>query len=357
MDRNALSKRLEGLSSVFADGNPIKKDLGAMAYVLANMSDEKFAQILNPEYNADTDAAMAFPVAPPARSRGPKLPQILKERGDDQPPVFEPRNPARGIMEGIMRDPKKLQDFVNDPAVAQALKKQQVKVADEEQPEAAEKTEQSENAGLFWSKDASDAVLNNLVRDVTGMDKSICCDTKRHLTPEEMPDGKHAGVPEKPASLKPEQTPNQVDVLDSNIVAESNKTPLKKEAGSKMGPGIPDGTGPNAGTPACQMKKDEEKEEKKEKESAEEIEIKVEAPEKEEEEKKEEKEATEESAEHNTEEPKEATEENVEEKSAEQIVKEAGDTMLVSEGIELIAPMEDVELSDVDSAKLNKLFE
>jgi membrane protein involved in colicin uptake len=84
-----------------------------------------------------------------------------------------------------------------------------------------------ENTGMFWSKEASEAVQNNLVRDVVGMDKSICCDTKRHLDKGQVPDGSHDG--EKAPTLKKEQTPDQSKSLDSGIVEKSHGK-VNKEA-------------------------------------------------------------------------------------------------------------------------------
>jgi hypothetical protein len=83
--------------------------------------------------------------------------------------------------------------------------------------------------GMFWTKDASDAILNNLVRDVVGMDKSICCDTGRKLEKNQVPDGTHDG--DKAKTLKPEQIPDQKDVLDSGIVEKSHGK-VRKEAGA-----------------------------------------------------------------------------------------------------------------------------
>jgi hypothetical protein len=57
MDRKALSKRLEGLSSVFASETPIATDLMAMAHALDKMADDKFEGILASDIDADKDEA------------------------------------------------------------------------------------------------------------------------------------------------------------------------------------------------------------------------------------------------------------------------------------------------------------
>jgi hypothetical protein len=83
------------------------------------------------------------------------------------------------------------------------------------------------STGMYWNIEASDAVLNNLLRDVVGMDKSICCDTGRKLDKDQKPDGSHKG--EKAPTLKPEQTPDQQKSLDSGIVEKSHGK-VQKEA-------------------------------------------------------------------------------------------------------------------------------
>lgn len=88
--------------------------------------------------------------------------------------------------------------------------------------------EASENKGGYWNREASTAVINNLLRDVVGMEKTVCCDTGRHITKEQTMDG-HRKTVEKPATLKPEQTPEIEDVLKSNMVEKSHGK-VRKEA-------------------------------------------------------------------------------------------------------------------------------
>lgn len=240
MDRIALSKRLEGLSDVFASATPIARDLKAMSYVLANMNDESFGTILNPSYTSDAVEASV------------------------------------------------------------------------EQPAVEEKTA-SDAVGSYWTKAASAAVLNNLVRDVVGTDKSICCDTGRHLEKVQTPDGEKAA--KKPATLKEEQTPSIKESLNSGIVEKSHGK-VQKEAGMNQK------VNTNHNNPGT-SKKDEKdaslevaKEAAKVAQPAEKkVEDKVEA-------KKEEKEAT----------------------------------VLNTEGIEMTPTMDDVEMSSDEAANLSKLF-
>lgn len=251
MDRIALSKRLEGLSDVFASATPIARDLKAMAYVLANMNDASFGTILNPSYT-----------------------------------------------------PEAVEASVEQPAA----------------PVVEEKTA-SEAVGSFWTKAASAAVLNNLVRDVVGMNKSVCCDTGRHLDKVQMPDGDKKA--EKPAQLKDDQTPSIKESLKSGIVEKSHGKVQKEAAESKD-------AGMNAVVnksenypPAGFVKKDEglptDKEAAKvqpaDKKVVEDKEVKKDV-------KKEEKEAT----------------------------------VLNTEGIEMNPTMDDVEMSSEEAANLSKLF-
>lgn len=264
MDRIALSKRLEGLSSVFAGESKISRDLKAMAYVLTNMPEEKFAEILSPDYTAD--AAMTpqeeaqFEMMKPnpqggymikgkpvgrgmARGRGPGFGEIGKNIIIMAPP--EKKAQVQKLVEQI-------RGIIEPEPVSQA-QTSPMKLANEE-----------ENVeGAYWNKQASSAVLNNLLREVTGMEKVIPFNTGRKLTPEQTPDAKHKGIPETPPTLKKEQTPDESDVLKSDMVAKSKKAPVKKEAGSIKGPGKPDGTGPMSGTPECPMSKEKKEEEEK----------------------------------------------------------------------------------------------
>jgi hypothetical protein len=177
------------------------------------------------------------------------------------------------------------------------------------------------------------------------MNKTICCDSGRHLEKNQIPDGTHSG--EKAKNLKPEQTPDQKDVLNSDIYAKSKKTPLRKEAASEE-----------------EEKKDEKKEEKaatledikkmqveKEKEKGEKAEDKAEK-------KTEETGKALEEAKKSKEKSKEKAESIPEDKPPEdkppEDKKEA--TSCEIEGIELSAPMEEANLDAAEAAKLSKLF-
>lgn len=106
-------------------------------------------------------------------------------------------------------------EFESDTSVAQAPME-----------EVVETIEASTEVGNFWSKEAEEVIVSNLLKSILGVDKSQCCDTKRHLTPNQVPDGGHAG--EKAKTLKPEQVPNQ-EYLDSGIVEKSHGS-VRKQA-------------------------------------------------------------------------------------------------------------------------------
>lgn len=85
------------------------------------------------------------------------------------------------------------------------------------------------NNGSYWSKQASDLVARNLVRDVVGSDLDEV--KGAHLTTEQTPNGTHSsGVvtegaePVKGAQLTKEQTPNQAARFNSGIVEKSQAT-------------------------------------------------------------------------------------------------------------------------------------
>lgn len=318
MDRQAISKRLEGLSNVFASHTPMYRDLKAMSYVLANMKEDQFTKILAAEYMADEPVESVLrdmPAGPAAR--GPKRPmvQIMSPlRGKQDVVNLEDLSPR--LQDMVRSELTQKQKAVVPGAPAPVMASEEGTAAEEVSESVVESSDES--AGLYWNRDASEAVMNNLIRDVTGMNKTICCDTGSKLTPEQTPDGKHAGVPEKPTTLKDEQTPDQVDVLDSGIVEESNKTPLKKEAGSKKGPGVPDGTGPGADSGKCPMKKDDEKKD---------------------------------------DEVKDKDKKDDEEKDDEKKDDEVKDSSVIDfEGIELTASMGEVDISPEEADKLSKLF-
>ena len=182
MDRTALSKRLEGLSSVFASETPIATDLKAMAYTLNKMSDDKFKSILSSEYSADGAILVA------------NEEKVEKEVSDTA---------------------KKEEENCCDAS----------KVHDDE---GAETMKSASEVGLYWNKEASDLILSTLVRDVTGA----------VLTKEQTPDG--AKKAQKPATLKDDQVPSIKEVLDSDMVSKSHGA-VQKEAAVLTKEQTPDG--------------------------------------------------------------------------------------------------------------------
>lgn len=337
MDRIALSDKLEGISKVFKEESKFAQDLSAMAYVLKNTDDARFASVIaEVEANENVDAAgVGFGQMP--MQKGPSAQPGQRSRAlnlgpQSQKPFQLSENfvaklestftdpQQQGVIDTIKKNLKKLMPSMDiKPEAAPA------KSAAEEEEVVTASEETNENAGMFWNKEASDLIAQNLMKDVLGMDKSICCDTKQKLSPEQVPDGHKKA--EKPSSLKPEQTPSVDDVLDSDIVKESNKTPLKKEAGDAKGPGVPDkdGKGPLGGTEECPMSEENkdsddaaEKKEEKTQDKAEKKEDKAQEME------------------------KGATEEP---------------TVIVAEGIELGPRMDEIELDGEEAQKLSKLFE
>lgn len=345
MDRIALAKRLEGLSSVFASETPFNRDLKAMSYVLSKLSDEKFASILANDFNPDVG--------------------IMEDIGACD--VMAPETPPEDKKVLIIKTPS------NEEAAVMSA-------------EATDKT-----AGMYWNKESSEAVVDYLLRDVVGMNKSVCCDTGRKLEADQVPDGSHKGVPEKPNTLKPEQTPDIAASLDTDMVSKSRGA-VRKEAGSKKGPGVPDGTGPMKDSPQCQMKKEDDKESSEkvaeEKEAEEKKVIESEAAEKESAE-KESAETVEKESDEKESSEKEAKISDVEKKRADQKRAEADKAEMRSEkakekeekdeetseeedkescmkkessfssfeGIELAASMDEATLNDAEAEMLSKLFE
>jgi len=231
MNRIALSDRLEGMSKVFAEENPIAQDLKAMAFALRNTTDEKFASVLNPEFEADVQSSEEVDAAGfggqgwAPYQRGDNLPSTSGLSHGNKPistealaKAFEQMAKTKKqvtfgeileSLKGMVKAP------MADPGVA-PIKEGAEEIA----------VEASEDAGLFWTKEATEYITANLIKNVLGMDKSICCDTKRKLTPAQMPEGQHAG--QKAPTLKPEQVPNQ-EYLDSKMVEKSHGA-VKKEA-------------------------------------------------------------------------------------------------------------------------------
>lgn len=374
MNKIALAERLEGYAKVFASECPIAVDLVAMGKALRQMNEEKFASIINSGYDADEEVEALW-VSGPGQRRGPgpsRMTQMQQQRGES--------GGGRGAKiiadlaaraENDSQFAKKLEEFAERNAADQ----------DDDTVDAGQNTDipkaKDKPVGQSWSKSASAAVLQALVRDVTGMNKSICCDTKQKLTKEQMPDAEKKA--ETPPSLKPDQTPDESESLDSDMVAKSKKTPLKKEAGSKKGPGKPDGTGPWSGTEKCPKsdkdaqdeeefeEKHEETEEKALKEIADGLETAQEGLEK-----IEKSEAAEEAVDkmQDKDKAKEAGKKTTEEELAEMKKqkdlkkksrpemeeKSAGDTV-VAEGFEFDATMQDIDINPEEQKKLASLFQ
>ena len=316
MDRLALSQRIKGLSEVFASENPIAQDLSAMSYVLENMSDEKFANVLNKEYTADKEAAVGEvglgSMAGPTKA--PTVRRPLMERDIGKPGAIKSdADIAKAIAEKF---PEHATDSDAIRTIAEAIKKVQTKapapVTTQPTPSGVptgvpSKLASEEDSGMYWNKEASDAVQNYLLKDVVGMDKAVCCDTGRQLDKEQMPDA--TKKQEKPATLKEEQTPKLSESLDSKIVEKAKAAkPVAKDAGKaemitcpKCGSKVLKATGYCL---KCKKKISESKPKDKPKKDKDAID----------------------------------------------------DSVMSSEGVELIAPMSEVKLSSEDEDQLSKLF-
>ena len=223
MDKIALAKRFEGFSKVFAEDSSIGVDLKAMSDALVGMTDEKFASIVNSNYEAE---AFVSPMSPD--------PQALQNR------VPMSQRPAGG-QKNVPTDP--MFSFPNQAKLTQVAQQNGVSVPQLQGILEALKTNKAaseEKAPVSkdnWSKEAFNHVANNLVRDVLGMNKSVCCDTGRKLDKKQMPDATKApetkGVrptdQDTGRALTPEQIPSKAEALASDMYKKS-KGPVKKEA-------------------------------------------------------------------------------------------------------------------------------
>jgi len=359
MDRIALSKRIGGLADVFANGSPIRRELEAMSYALEHMADERFATILNEGYEADKESTVrgfgtGLPVQKPEFAVGEKA-RMQRQVGAPDVPVFEPKD-LKAAWEALMSDPQVAKIVNSKPALQQAMKEASAMLGiDIEKPE-----------GNTWSREASEAVVRNLLTDVLGkeaMEKAVCCDTHRHLDKKQMPDAEKKQ--EKPATLTDEQTPKLSEALNSDMYKKSQGAVRKeategtsKEAARKKKVDIAaEPAAEPAPAPAPEAPKDEKpapapapeapkSEEPKEvpvakQKAAERAEQKVE---KTQEEAKEQAEGTAKAL--------EKLDEMTQKTAAQQ-----PDAMLTFDGIELGEPMAEVELTDEDKTNLGKLFE
>jgi len=363
MDRIALSKRIGGLADVFANDSQMRNELLAMSRALELMPDEKFATLLGEGFDADEAQAAQLGGGFGVQMSAPKGPATVGRQHVD--PAFEPRNPQQQL--ALMSDPKKahavMQALLTKPEVQKLLQDPKIQgilksASEEEETVSDEATPEREGTVNSWSREATDAVIRNLVGDVLGkeaMDKVQCCDTNAHLTKEQTPDGEKKA--EKPSTLKPEQTPDVAEALDTDMYSKS-KGEVRKEASKEA---------------AEEPKQSEaaEAEEPKQAEAGEAEEVAEEAVVEEPAPKKDEAEPT--KAQEQKEERKEEKAEKKEEeatKGAEQAAKaleelgemkkEASDrseSSMVFKGIELTAPMADVELTKDDVDTLGKLFQ
>jgi hypothetical protein len=193
------------------------------------------------------------------------------------------------------------------------------------------------------------------------MNKSVCCDTGRHLDKEQIPDGTHK--PTLAPTLKKEQAPDIEKSINSGMVEKSHGA-VQKEAGSKKGPG--------KSSPKCKINGEDKeasledikkakakKEDEKAKADIESLKKAQKSKKKASEEEAEEKEEAQklvEEAKEGLEEAKEKLEEaREEEEKAEKEEKDATTSSII-DGIELMASMDEVELGADEAAKLSRLF-
>jgi len=349
MDRIALAKRLEGLSKVFVANSPYHRDLRAMAHVLSEIDDEKFRKVLSADFTPDKEAAI-----PPV----PVLPQSGPAETVGRHRAMGGLTPEQKIQTAIEEFGVSREDAVK---VLNELRRKKTQVAPERVPTrvpvgvpegmAMDASETNAEIGKYWNREASEAIRNNLLRDVLGVDKTTCCDTHRHLDKDQIPQGKHAGLPDRGATLKPEQTPDIVPVLDSHIVEKSHGA-VRKEAGAEA---IHEEKAEEHAEKAEEMKGEAKEHAEKAKETMEEAEKAEDKAEKHEEKAEKVEEKKEAPAEEETPEDKKKEKKEEKKEDKKESKKEAAEPMVV-EGIELTASMEDVELSAEESEKLNKLF-
>lgn len=240
MNKIALAERLEGYSKVFASECPLAIDLVAMGKALRDMSDEKFASIVDAAFEADKEADYVGQVAPKyvphGRVQTPGMRNRQKYQDMGKPGEKAVMNLIDRAGDGDEKAQAEIMNRLTKSAMGEVYAAEDKEAGQnakcqKAQYKASDKPVNDKAAGENWSKEASAAVLNALVRDVTGMNKEVCCDTKQELTKEQMPDGEKKA--EKPSTLTDDQTPDVAEALDTNMVAESNKAPLKKEAASE----------------------------------------------------------------------------------------------------------------------------
>lgn len=193
MDKIALSKRLAGFSEVFKQETKFARDLKAMSLVIESLPEEKFASLIIEAEEA-------------------KKEEKLEEEKEDM------KEAAKKVEEPEEKEDEK-------PEVE----------ASKEEKEEGEEAEEKEASGTFWNKEASQAVLSFLVRDVTGGEVKPIKKASAEPVPAaklpaaQTPDGKG----NKPApTLKKDQVPNMEPVIKSDIVQKSHGA-IRKEASVK----------------------------------------------------------------------------------------------------------------------------
>lgn len=192
MDKIALSKRLAGFSEVFKQETKFARDLKAMSLVIESLPEEKFASL-----------------------------------------IIEAEEAKKDEKEEEKEDMKEAAKKVEEPKEEEA-EKPEVE-ASKEEDEKEEEVEEKEASGTFWNKEASQAVISYLMRDVLGEEVKPVKKASAEPVPSaklpaaQTPDGKG----NKPAStLKKDQVPNMEPVIKSDIVQKSHGS-VRKEASNK----------------------------------------------------------------------------------------------------------------------------
>lgn len=279
MDKMALADRFDGYSNVFASDSNIGIDLKAMADTLRSMPEEKFAKVINADFEEEAfltpgqSGPSALERRTPLSERphmvadSPKVKQIADKyklspdqihelfidletlKGPNPKPSFKEAFLTTGPGGTGSRERVPLSErphmVADSPKVKQIADKYKLSpdqihelFIDLETLKGPNPKPSFKQAGDTWTKSASDLIAQNLVRDVLGMDKSICCDTKRHLDKKQMPDatktqetkGAVARQEDTGAALKPEQVPHLDEVLNSDMYKKSQGKVVKEAA-------------------------------------------------------------------------------------------------------------------------------
>lgn len=324
MDKVALSKRLESLSEVFASQTPMYRDLKAMAHVLANMAEDRYAMILSDAYSPEVAAGIADEDDSTITGCG------IIEKGIST-------GPGRGLGRGLEKDPVVININVSDDK-----DKEESPIEDSVEDTLTESLPAPEACGPYkksdeeeedsWDKCASEKVVDYILKDVLAMDKKFDGDTGLKLKEEQKPQGHRKGLPSTPPELKKEQTPDQKETLDSDMVAKSKVKNLKKEAAEDE---VEKEDTPISKLINSEADRDEANVEKKRQKAEDAMRDVEESPEKA---------------------PEIDLDEDIlgEDKKEEKDTKEASDSSFG--GIELCASMEDVDMSSEEIEKLSSFF-